>query len=224
MSPENEIAYLDYPEPSGPSTIGTSSDIYLHRSHKKVSNLASRIGRCVALNPVYFITVPLIVSVIMISGLLEITFEKDTEYLFTSASDRALYERLLIERFFSNADVDVSRRTRLDFTIGIIVSIQEGGNLQESVDQVQQMVSGILVEWNNKTFAFEDVCLIQKGECLSTVTFKRGKNSGSKRDGEWFSYQTGKSLVSINGNETESASGTAMVEYWLKPDEEYRER
>lgn len=72
-----------------------------------------KLGLIVGRNPGYFVIIPILLTLLMITGYQRIYYEMDPEYLFSPVSGQGKYERRIVEEHFK---VNYSHR----FSVGRI--------------------------------------------------------------------------------------------------------
>lgn len=78
-----------------------------------------KLGLIVGKQPGYFIIIPILLSLLMITGYQRVDYEMDPEYLFSPVSGQGKYERRIVEDYFK---VNYSHR----FNVGRITRAGKG--------------------------------------------------------------------------------------------------
>ncbi|XP_063378289.1 patched domain-containing protein 3 isoform X2 [Cydia fagiglandana] len=148
----------------------TFVDDILNRSFYKLGLLVGR-------NPGYFIIIPVLLTLLMVTGYQRINYEMDPEYLFSPVSGQGKYERRIVEEHFKvnySHRFNVGRITRAGrFGRTIIVSKDNNTNMLRAevwkeLRQLDELVQNITVTLpNGETFTYKEECAKWEGQCFT---------------------------------------------------------
>ncbi|KOB73415.1 putative cholesterol transport protein [Operophtera brumata] len=116
-----------------------------------------KLGLIVGRNPGYFIIIPVLLTLLMITGYQRIYYEMDPEYLFSPVSGQGKFERRIVEEHFK---VNYSHR----FGRVIIVSKDNDTNMLRAevwkeLRQLDDLVQNMTVTLpSGETFSYRDEC------------------------------------------------------------------
>ncbi|XP_063531515.1 patched domain-containing protein 3 [Cydia strobilella] len=148
----------------------TFVDDILNRSFYKLGLLVGR-------NPGYFIVIPVLLTLLMVTGYQRINYEMDPEYLFSPVSGQGKYERRIVEEHFKvnySHRFNVGRITRAGrFGRTIIVPKDNNTNMLRAevwreLRQLDELVQNITVTLpNGETFTYKEECAKWEGQCFT---------------------------------------------------------
>lgn len=85
-----------------------------------------KLGLCVGKRPGYFIIIPILLTLLMITGYQRIHYEMDPEYLFSPVQGQGKLERSIVEEYFKvnySHRFNVGRITRAGMSILLFLDI-----------------------------------------------------------------------------------------------------
>ncbi|XP_070560860.1 patched domain-containing protein 3-like [Ptychodera flava] len=155
---------------------------------KRLSRLLAQHGQFVASHFVWFIILPIIVSVILGLGALRLHQRTDIEYLFTPENGPAKKHRSEIERHFTvdyNGGFLPDRKTGVGrYSHALIVAKNDGnvlsGDTLEEVIKFHESVKNLTVTMDDKDYSYDDLCGKWKTECVDPNMLLRLVNYKSR--------------------------------------------
>lgn len=136
-----------------------------------------RLGLFVGKRPGYFIIIPILLSLLMITGFQRVHYEMDPEYLFSPVEGQGKLERRIVEEHFKvnySHRFNVGRITRPGrFGRVIIVSKDNNTNMLRTevwkeLRQLDELVNNITVKLpTGETFTYKEECARWEGQCFS---------------------------------------------------------
>ncbi|CAB3255396.1 unnamed protein product [Arctia plantaginis] len=153
-----------------------------------------KLGLMVGKQPGYFIIIPILLSMVMITGYQRINYEMDPEYLFSPVSGQGKIERKIVEENFKvnySHRFNVGRITRAGrFGRVIIVSKDNNTNMLRTevwkeLRQLDDLVQNMTVTLpNGETFSYKEECARWEGQCYTNDILNLDKIIGEVERGE----------------------------------------
>ncbi|XP_045785831.1 patched domain-containing protein 3 [Maniola jurtina] len=153
-----------------------------------------KLGLVVGKQPGYFIIIPVLLTLLMITGYQRIHYEMDPEYLFSPVSGQGKLERRIVEEHFKvnySQRFSVGRITRPGrFGRVIIVAKGNDTNLLRSevwqeLRQLDDYVQNVTVTLENGvTFSYREECARWEGQCFVNDILNLDKIIGEVERGE----------------------------------------
>lgn len=138
-----------------------------------LTRLFYKFGVCIARYPFYFIIVPFAVSAFLLTGLQQLYYEDDPEYLFSPTDGRGKVERDVLESVFPSNYSQFSPGRLIHagkFGRAIITpkngSSMLGREVFESLLKIDEIVRAIVVTYDEDTYGYEDLCAAWMGRCF----------------------------------------------------------
>ncbi|RXG68511.1 Patched domain-containing protein 3 [Armadillidium vulgare] len=211
--------------------------------HKYFVNQFYKLGFHIAKNPSYYIIIPTFLSLLGITGIQRINYEKDPEYLFTPSNGIGRMDRDEIEQLFPvdyENNFDPSRMTRVSHFARLIITAKDNDtmlrvNVWNDLISLDEAIRNISIEHEGRHYTFKEVCAKRNGKCIENLIFNlndfipRIENKTF-----WINYPItlhpfvvpfyfGGSVVNETEGVLESVQGIAL-HYFLREDDEYREK
>lgn len=153
-----------------------------------------KLGLVVGRQPGYFIIIPVLLSLLMITGYQRIHYEMDPEYLFSPVSGQGKYERRIVEENFKvnySHRFNVGRITRAGrFGRVIIVAKDNNTNMLRTevwkeLRQLDELVQNMTVTLpSGETFTYKEECARWEGQCFTNDILNLDKIIGEVERGE----------------------------------------
>ncbi|XP_077302916.1 patched domain-containing protein [Arctopsyche grandis] len=145
-----------------------------------VDNLLNRsffkLGLIVGRHPGYFLIVPVLLSLLCITGYQQIKYEIDPEYLFSPIYGEGKTERNIVEEFFKvnyTHRFNVGRITRPGRFGRLIVIPKDGDNnmlravVFKELRILDEIVQNVTAVWEDQTYSYGDICAMWMDHCFS---------------------------------------------------------
>nr|XP_026495368.1 patched domain-containing protein 3 isoform X2 [Vanessa tameamea] len=153
-----------------------------------------KLGLIVGKQPGYFIIIPVLLTLLMITGYQRVNYEMDPEYLFSPVSGQGKLERRIVEEYFKvnyTHRFNVGRITRAGrFGRVIIVAKDNTTNMLRTeiwkeLRQLDEYVQNITVTLDNgETFTYREECARWEGQCFANDILNLDKIIGEVERGE----------------------------------------
>ncbi|XP_045445427.1 patched domain-containing protein 3 isoform X2 [Melitaea cinxia] len=153
-----------------------------------------KLGLIVGKQPGYFIIIPVLLTLLMITGYQRVHYEMDPEYLFSPVSGQGKLERRIVEEHFKvnySHRFNVGRITRAGrFGRVIIISKDNITNMLRTevwneLRQLDEYVQNITVTLDNgETFTYSEECARWEGQCFTNDILNLDKIIGEVERGE----------------------------------------
>lgn len=135
-----------------------------------------KLGIRVGQTPGYFIIIPVLLTLLCITGYQRVNYMIDPEYLFSPENGEGKYERAVVESYFKmnySARFNPTRITRPGRFGRVIVLPKEGDDLLsvevwhelKLLDEIIRNASIVFGE-EQETFSYRDICAKWEGECF----------------------------------------------------------
>ena len=133
-----------------------------------------RTADFLARNPVVFVLLPLIVSLLLGLGLLSLEYEQRVERLYTPMGSQAFKDQEFLHDFFPDRTRDAYYSHQLLYlpTFGeIIITASDGGNVLRKdvladVRRVVDDVKGMTIDEDGRGHVYADLCAQREGLCI----------------------------------------------------------
>ncbi|XP_023935051.2 patched domain-containing protein 3 isoform X1 [Bicyclus anynana] len=153
-----------------------------------------KLGLVVGKQPGYFIIIPVLLTLLMITGYQRVHYEMDPEYLFSPVSGQGKLERRIVEEYFKvnySHRFNVGRITRPGrFGRVIIVAKDNDTNMLRTevwkeLRQLDEYVQNVTVTLENgDTFSYREECARWEGQCFVNDILNLDKIIGEVERGE----------------------------------------
>ncbi|XP_037973388.2 patched domain-containing protein 3 isoform X1 [Plutella xylostella] len=153
-----------------------------------------KLGLAVGRQPGYFIIIPVLLSLLCITGYQRIYYEMDPEYLFSPVQGQGKLERSIVEDYFKvnySHRFNVGRITRAGrFGRVIIVSKDNTTNMLRTevwkeLRQLDELVQNVTVHLpDGDTFTYKEECARWEGQCFVNDILNLDKIIGEVERGE----------------------------------------
>ena len=112
-----------------------------------------RYGKIVGTHPGYFIIVPILVTVLCFTGVQQMNYNYDPEYLFSPSNGQAKYERNLVETYFPTnySSFKANRITRAGKLGRLIIKAKDNGSMLRTHIWDQMLYLDQVRRWNFST-------------------------------------------------------------------------
>ncbi|XP_067131616.1 patched domain-containing protein 3-like [Centruroides vittatus] len=157
---------------------------------KNVSTALSRIGYHIGCYPQLYVAVPFILSLLLSTGLLNISLQRDTEYLYISSNARSRIDRAAIESIFptNTSQCDYRRISRFEAVAVIIVTPKNRTSvfeelIIEDVIKLDEIIKNVTILWSNSFLRYEDLCCkTERNTCVENFPLSlKGKTNDIKK-------------------------------------------
>ncbi|XP_023232825.1 patched domain-containing protein 3-like [Centruroides sculpturatus] len=130
-----------------------------------------QLGLCIGRNPSYFIVIPVIVSVVLATGLHKWYEETNVKYLIAPKNTRHVIEEASIERLFAmnlSSDAHMGRMNREPNIAVLLVTAKDEGsvlrrNVFQEIIELDKTVQNIKTAEN---FTYKDLCARNNKRCF----------------------------------------------------------
>ncbi|OWR54203.1 Ptc-related protein [Danaus plexippus plexippus] len=153
-----------------------------------------KLGLVVGKQPGYFIIIPVLLTLLMVTGYQRVHYEMDPEYLFSPVSGQGKLERSIVEEHFKvnySHRFNVGRVTRAGrFGRVIIIAKDNQTNLLRTevwkeLRQLDEYVQNITVTLEDgETFTYKEECARWEGQCFVNDILNLDKIIGEVERGE----------------------------------------
>ena len=109
-----------------------------------------RYGKIVGTHPGYFIIVPILVTLLCATGVQQMIYNYDPEYLFSPSNGQAKYERNLVEEYFpaNYSSFKANRITRAGKLGRLIIKAKDNGSMLRTHIWDQMLYLDQVRRWN----------------------------------------------------------------------------
>lgn len=144
---------------------------------KILENLFYKYGKLVARFPHPFIGIPVLITIILSLGLLNIQRIDDAEFLYTPTNGPAKDERSIIQNLFQENETHYflpTRRTILDGALQVIVTNKAGGNVysQNAFNEIlalDQLVRDVIISQDGTSYGYSELCAAWNEICFDNT-------------------------------------------------------
>ncbi|KAJ8914567.1 hypothetical protein NQ315_010031 [Exocentrus adspersus] len=143
-------------------------DDYLNKSFYK-------LGLVVGKHPGYFLIVPVLITILGMTGYQRIHNNIDPEYLFSPVNGEGKYERAVVESFFKvnySSRFDVARITRAGRWGRVIVTTKDGDKnmlrvaVWNELKLLDELIQNMTVFYDDEYFIYRDICAKWLNDCF----------------------------------------------------------
>ncbi|XP_074031747.1 patched domain-containing protein [Leptinotarsa decemlineata] len=135
-----------------------------------------KLGLLVGKHPVIFLTVPILVTIIGLTGFQRIQNNIDPEYLFSPINGEGKVERAIVESFFKvnySSRFSVARITRAGRFGRVIVTSKDGdknllrADVWRELRLLDEYVQNMTVFYDDEYFSYKDMCAKWMTDCFT---------------------------------------------------------
>ncbi|XP_067125807.1 patched domain-containing protein 3-like [Centruroides vittatus] len=145
----------------------------------KLSAIFSRLGYRVAQYPLWFIFVPIVVTIISTTGFFRLELTTDVHYLFFRTDSKIVQAKSLIDTLYPEnyTNYDILRSTEYK-KYGAVIATAKGAQSMflnstfEELDVLDQAIRNMTIQWNGRSLKFVDVCCKINGQCIQNDILK----------------------------------------------------
>ena len=141
-----------------------------------------RLGAHIGRKPGYYIVLPVVISLLAATGVQQLRYESDIEYLFSPVNGRSKTEKATVERLFPTnfTEFDPGRSANTGYYIRLIVTKPGGGSLltQEvfaELAELDRVVRDVKVDAGTEQWTYDQICAMWEGKCRENVALKMGE-------------------------------------------------
>ncbi|XP_044755811.1 patched domain-containing protein 3 isoform X1 [Coccinella septempunctata] len=134
-----------------------------------------KLGTIVGKHPGYFIIVPVLLTLLGITGVQQMRNNIDPEYLFSPINGPGKYERAVAEEYFKvnyTSRFNVARITRAGRFGRVIVTSKDGiknmlrAEIWKELRLLDGLIQNMTVFYNDEYFTYKDICARWQSECF----------------------------------------------------------
>nr|XP_022905229.1 patched domain-containing protein 3 [Onthophagus taurus] len=134
-----------------------------------------RLGLFVGKHPGYFIIVPVLVTLLCVTGFQRIKYNIDPEYLFSPINGDGKHERAVVEKLFSvnyTSQFNVARITRAGRFGRVIVTSNDGNKnmlrmeIWKELRRLDEIIQNTTVYFDDEYYTYQDICAKWGNECF----------------------------------------------------------
>ena len=141
-----------------------------------------RLGEHIGRKPGFFLVMPVMISLLAATGVQQLRYQDDPEYLFSPSNGRSREELAVVERLFPTnfTAFNTGRMTDTGHFIRLIVTAPGGGSVlkQDIFDELvklDKIVREVEVDAGEEQWAYDQICASWGDECLDNVPMKMQK-------------------------------------------------
>ncbi|CAG9783858.1 unnamed protein product [Diatraea saccharalis] len=153
-----------------------------------------KLGLVVGKQPGYFIIIPVLLTLVMITGYQRVHYEMDPEYLFSPVSGQGKLERRIVEEHFKvnySHRFNVGRITRAG-RFGRVITVSKDNTTNmlrtevwKELRELDELVQNITVTLpGGETFTYREECARWEGQCFVNDILNLDKIIGEVERGE----------------------------------------
>ncbi|XP_023211816.1 patched domain-containing protein 3-like [Centruroides sculpturatus] len=140
-----------------------------------LARLFGKLGEFIALHPLSFIILPVVVSLLLSVGFININFRDDINYLFSSDKGRVFSDKSFIDKTFpmnTSQFFDILRMTeRPEMTAVVYITSTEENNMLKKeilmeIEQFDKLAKNISIIVNGKLIQYQEICGIVNNKCF----------------------------------------------------------
>ena len=150
----------------------------MFRLHNLLDNFLKetfrKLGKKIARYPVAFLIIPLGLSCLLSTGMLQVEYLSDPDHLLTPVNGEGRKEKSIAETFFPTnfSDFDFPRSTKFGLYGYVMVTSRNGHSILQpqiwsEVKQLQDIIVNMKINHNNSQYQYEDICAKWNGECYT---------------------------------------------------------
>ncbi|CAH1155955.1 unnamed protein product [Phaedon cochleariae] len=134
-----------------------------------------KLGMLVGKHPGYFLIVPVLLTLLGMTGYQRIKNNIDPEYLFSPINGEGKFERSIVESYFKvnySSRFSVSRITRAGRFGRVILTSKDGDEnllraaVWEEMRLLDNYIQNMTVSYEDETFTYKDICAKWMSECF----------------------------------------------------------
>ena len=132
------------------------------------------LGKFVGGHPLIFLVLPLIASCLLSTGMFQVEYISDADYLLTPINGEGRREGALAEKYFPTnfSDFDAPRSTKYGLYGYVMVLAKDGRSILQpqiwsEVKQLQDLIVHMTVEHEGVEYQYSDLCAKWNGECYT---------------------------------------------------------
>ncbi|KAF0307910.1 Patched domain-containing protein 1 [Amphibalanus amphitrite] len=142
-----------------------------------------RLGAHIGRRPSYFIIFPVMITLLAATGVQQLRYQDDPEYLFSPSTGRSKQERATVDRLYPTnfSQFNTGRMADMGHFIRLVVTAPAGGGplLTERVfDQLYELdeaVRKVRVDAGEESWTYDQICATWGDDCLDNVALKMRK-------------------------------------------------
>ncbi|XP_043232014.1 patched domain-containing protein 3-like [Amphibalanus amphitrite] len=142
-----------------------------------------RLGAHIGRRPSYFIIFPVMITLLAATGVQQLRYQDDPEYLFSPSTGRSKQERATVDRLYPTnfSQFNTGRMVDMGHFIRLVVTAPAGGGplLTERVfDQLYELdeaVRKVRVDAGEESWTYDQICATWGDDCLDNVALKMRK-------------------------------------------------
>ena len=146
---------------------------------RQLSDKFRRLGAHIGHKPGYFIVLPVLISLLAATGVQQLRYQDDPEYLFSPVTGRSKQERATVDRLFPTnfTAFNTGRLTDTGHFIRLTITDPNGGSVltQEVFDELvklDKVVREVVVDAGEQRWTYDQICASWDGKCLDNVALK----------------------------------------------------
>lgn len=142
---------------------------------EKLNKSFYQLGLLVGNHPGYFLIIPVLLTILGMTGYQQMHNNIDPEYLFSPVNGRGKYERAVVEEFFKvnySSRFNVARITRAGRFGRVILTANDGdknmlrANVWKELRELDNLIQNMTVVYNDDTFTYKDICARWLDDCF----------------------------------------------------------
>ncbi|XP_023212172.1 patched domain-containing protein 3-like [Centruroides sculpturatus] len=145
----------------------------------KLSAIFRRFGYRVAQYPLWFIFVPIVVTIISTAGFFRLKLTTNVHYLFFNSDSRIVQAKSVIDNLYPKnyTNYDILRSTEFEKYGAVIATAKNGQSMFlnstfEKLDILDQEIRNMTIQWNGRSLKFADICCKIDGQCIQNDILK----------------------------------------------------
>ncbi|XP_068145808.1 patched domain-containing protein 3 [Drosophila tropicalis] len=133
------------------------------------------LGICIAKHPGYFVIIPVLLTLLCMTGYQQLKYQIDPEYLFSPINGEGKAERAIVEQYFKvnyTHRFNVGRITRPGRFGRVIVIAKDGDTnmirreIFQELRQLDNIIQNATVTYDGDTYTYKDNCARWENECF----------------------------------------------------------
>ncbi|XP_067138907.1 patched domain-containing protein 3-like [Centruroides vittatus] len=152
-----------------------------------------KLGEIIGHYPYYFLTLPVLISAILSTGFLKITFNRDFEHLFETETGRASQNKRIVESLFptiTSKYIDILRATYTPPGIYITATANDDKNMIREIifndlKKIDEVVRNHRITWNDEIITYKNVCAIKENVCYENPVFNLNDKIRKYEEGKY---------------------------------------
>ncbi|TMW49794.1 hypothetical protein DOY81_005151, partial [Sarcophaga bullata] len=142
---------------------------------KTLNKTFYHLGVFIAKHPGYFVIVPILLTLLCMTGYQQLKYQIDPEYLFSPINGEGKAERAIVEQYFKvnyTHRFNVGRITRPGRFGRVIVIPKDGDEnmirreIFQELRQLDNIIQNATVTYDGETFTYKDTCARWENECF----------------------------------------------------------